>query len=109
MIPRCLASTHPVWVTQNTINMDNIMQYIGWFLEHLEEVLIDSANPLKRAAFFGLIFDTMPTYAELTSGTPTLAPYLGLKHLSPSTLVPFGERAGIRTLNRLLKRQLLYR
>ncbi len=83
--------------TENSINMPSVMKHIGWFLEHLEEVLIDTANPLKRAAFFGLIFDTMPTYAELTSGTPKLAPYLGLKQQFPGTLVPFGDPRGIRT------------
>lgn len=63
----------------NKINMENVMNYITYFLEHLEELLIDTLNPLKRAAFFGLIFDTMPNYAELTSGTPKLAPYLRQK------------------------------
>lgn len=89
--------------------MEVVMEHIKYFLEHLEELLIDGDNPLKRAAFFGLIFDEMPTYQDLVSGTPKLAPYLALKHHSSNALVPYGERAGIRTLNRLLKRQLLYR
>ena len=80
-----------------TINMDNVMERIGYFLEHLEELLIDTANPLKRAAFFGLIFDGMPTYSDLTSGTPRLAPYLGLKHHFGTASVPVGEAAGTRT------------
>ena len=91
-----------------TINMDNVMERIGYFLEHLEELLIDTANPLKRAAFFGLIFDGMPTYSDLTSGTPRLAPYLGLKHHFGTASVPVGESAGARTLNQQLKRLLLY-
>lgn len=44
----------------NTINMEVVMEHIGYFLEHLEELLIDGTNPLKRAAYFGLIFDEMP-------------------------------------------------
>ena len=83
--------------TQNTINMEVVMKRIGYFLEHLEELLIDTANPLKRAAFFGLIFDEMPTYADLTSGTPKLAPYLALKRDLGGNLVPFGDLIGIRT------------
>ncbi|HCH59035.1 MAG TPA: hypothetical protein DEV73_00295, partial [Candidatus Zambryskibacteria bacterium] len=75
----------------NTLNMNNVMEHIGYFLEHLEELLIDTANPLKRAAFFGLIFDSMPTYAELSSGTPKLAPYLGLKQYFGTDLVPMCE------------------
>ncbi len=73
------------------------MKRIGYFLEHLEELLIDTANPLKRAAFFGLIFDEMPTYADLTSGTPKLAPYLALKRDLGGNLVPFGDPTGNRT------------
>ena len=80
-----------------TINMENVMEHIGYFLEHLEELLIDTANPLKRAAFFGLIFDGMPTYADLTSGTPKLAPYLGLKPHFGTSLVPIGDPSGNRT------------
>ena len=50
------------------INMAEVMEYVTYFLEHLEELLIDTLNPLKRAAFFNLIFDTAPTYSDLTSG-----------------------------------------
>lgn len=78
-----------------TLNMDNVMERIGYFLEHLEELLIDTANPIKRAAFFGLIFDGMPTYSDLTSGTPRLAPYLGLKHHFGTSSVPVGDPSGI--------------
>ena len=81
----------------NEVNMENVMNYITYFLEHLEELLIDTLNPLKRAAFFGLIFDTMPNYAELTSGTPRLAPYLRLKTQFQKQLIPFGGPDGIRT------------
>lgn len=84
---------------EKSVNMSNVMEHIGYFLEHVEELLIDQANPLKRAAFFGLIFDSMPTYADLTSGTPKLAPYLGLKPHFGTSSVPIGEPAGIRTQN----------
>jgi hypothetical protein len=87
---------------KSNINMDSVMQHIGYFLEHLEELLIDTANPIKRAAFFGLIFDDMPTYADLTSGTPKLAPYLALKPSFGTGLVPFGDPKGNRTpVNRM--------
>ena len=80
-----------------TINIENVMNHIGYFLEHLEELLIDTANPLKRAAFFGLIFDHMPNYAELTSGTPKLAPYLRQKEYFQNPSLPLSGSNGIRT------------
>lgn len=82
-------------MNKSTINIEVVMEHIKYFLEHLEELLIDGANPLKRAAFFGLIFDEMPTYQDLLSGTPKLAPYLALKPHFATSLVADGEDAGI--------------
>lgn len=84
-------------MNKSTINIEVVMEHIKYFLEHLEELLIDGANPLKRAAFFGLIFDEMPTYQDLLSGTPKLAPYLALKPHFATSLVTDGDPAGNRT------------
>ena len=83
--------------TTNSVNMANVMEYITYFLEHLEYLLIDTLNPFKRAAFFNLIFDSAPTYSELVSGTPKLAPYLSLKPHFENALVPVGDPTGTRT------------
>lgn len=80
-----------------TINIENVMEHIGYFLEHLQDLLIDTANPLKRAAFFGLIFDHMPNYTELTSGTPKLAPYLRQKEYFHNPSFSLSGPDGIRT------------
>lgn len=79
------------------IDMGNVMEYIGYFMEHIEELLIDSTNSLKRASFFGLLFDDMPTYAELSYGTPKLAPYLDIKHYLENDQVQRGAPRGNRT------------
>ena len=81
----------------DNVDMGKVMNCIGYFLEHLEELLIDTLNPLKRAAFFGLIFDDMPNYQELSSGTPKLAPYLTLKDEFTNPSLPMGGSYGIRT------------
>ena len=52
--------------------MTKVMNYVMYFLEHLEELLVDTLNPLKMTAFFNLIFDTAPTYTDLVSGTLNL-------------------------------------
>lgn len=64
---------------QETINMEEVMGTVKYFLEHLEELLIYGANPEKKAALFSLIFQMAPTYDELVSGTPQLAPFVALK------------------------------
>jgi hypothetical protein len=41
-------------------------------VEHIKDLLIDHCNPVLRARYFGVIFDEVPTYAELACGTPKL-------------------------------------
>ncbi len=61
------------------VDMELIMANIGYFLEHLENLVMDSPNPAKRGEYFGLIFDKVPTYQDLISGTPKLAPFIDIK------------------------------
>ncbi len=58
--------------------MDIVMEIVSDFLEHLENLVLGSPDSLKRAAYFGLIFEEPPTYQDLISGTPKLAPYIKL-------------------------------
>ena len=60
------------------INIEIILAVVGEFLENLEFLLLGSPNPLKRAAYFGVLFEQTPTYQDLISGTARLAPYFEL-------------------------------
>lgn len=73
------------------VSMEIIMANVEYFLEHLEFLLLSSPDPLKRAAYFGLIFDEAPTYEEILSGTPKLAPFIKLKDSLQLPLVSVGE------------------
>lgn len=42
--------------------MDVVMDNVGYFLEHLEELLLHGQNPLKQAEYFSLLFEETPTY-----------------------------------------------
>lgn len=48
---------------------DQVLQYAKYILEHLAEMLLDLCNPLRKAAFFGAIFNTVPTYAQINLRT----------------------------------------
>ena len=48
---------------------DQVLQYAKYILEHLSELLLDLCNPLRKAAFFGAIFNKLPTYDEINFGT----------------------------------------
>lgn len=60
------------------VNMEIVLAVVGDFLENLTFLLLGSSNPLKRAAYFGLLFTQTPTYQDLISGTASLAPYFEL-------------------------------
>lgn len=65
-------------LVQETVNIEEVQNTIRYFLEHFEDLLIDGSNPEERAHYFSLLFETAPTYAELVSGTPKLAPFIEL-------------------------------
>jgi hypothetical protein len=53
---------------------DQVLQYAKYILEHLAEMLLDLCNPLRKAAFFGAIFNTVPTYAQINLRTKEKSP-----------------------------------
>ena len=76
------------------INMELVMDNIKYFLEHFEELLLDRSKPLKTAEYFGLLFEQPPTYEELLSGTPKLAPIFALKSTFDRSNIPNGDPTG---------------
>ena len=40
---------------------DQVLQCAKYILEHLSELLLDLCNPLRKAAFFGAIYNKLPT------------------------------------------------
>lgn len=66
---------------ENTVDIDLVLQYATYLLKHLSEILLDLCNPLRRAAFFGAIFNEMPTYADLDFETHEKSPLPGVNGL----------------------------
>ncbi len=54
-------------------DIQTLMNYCTYFMEHLDNLVLGAENPLKNAAMFNLLFDEKPTYEELLNGTPNLA------------------------------------
>jgi site-specific DNA recombinase len=78
-------------VDEKDVNMKAVMESVGYYLEHLEDLVLDQSKPIKRAQYFSLLFDETPTYEELSFGTPNLAPFIELKSTSKGALVPNGD------------------
>ena len=47
------------------VDIELVLQYARYLLKHLSDILLDLCNPIRRAAFFGVIFNKMPSYADL--------------------------------------------
>jgi hypothetical protein len=73
------------------------MQYAKYFLQHMDYLLLQQIDPLKKADFFSVIFNEVPTYAEIASVTRDGTELTGinelfkLKNNSVSSLVHYAE------------------
>lgn len=73
--------------TPETVDMPAILTYVKYFVEHLQELLFHHLNPLNRA-YFGVIFDKVPTYQDLIGGTQKIAHLSGINELFKLTETP---------------------
>lgn len=48
-------------------------KYARYFMEHLEELLIDTENVRRQEQLFGMMFNELPTYNQIVDGTVNLA------------------------------------
>lgn len=84
--------------TRKPIDFDKIMARIRYLLENLDELLIKQIDPIKKAQFFGAIFDKLPSYEDLKPGNLKSAiftginPIFSLARMEKSSVV---RRAGI--------------
>lgn len=58
---------------EEQIDVQLLINHCKYFMEHLENLLLQGPDPLKNATLFGLIFAKTPTYDELVNGTPQLS------------------------------------
>ena len=63
------------------LNIRTIMGNIKYFMEHLDELLLQQSNPESRAKFFGVLFDRAPTYNEIKYGTQNPTKLTGINEL----------------------------
>lgn len=70
------------------MNIEEVTQTVKYFLEHLEDLLLQGSNPEQKAHLFSLLFEEAPSYEELILGTPKLAPYIALNNEFTSSNFP---------------------
>ncbi len=63
------------------LNIRTIMGNVKYFMEHLEELLLQQSNPVAKAEYFGLLFNKAPTYDEIKYGTQNPCQLTGVNEL----------------------------
>ncbi|GIK84433.1 MAG: hypothetical protein BroJett025_10550 [Patescibacteria group bacterium] len=79
------------------INIQTVISYCNYFMEHLEELLLDEEKPLESARLFSLCFDEAPTVFEILDGTPRLSPLFKLNEAYKKDKGILSESGGTRT------------
>lgn len=59
--------------------IDQVLKYALYFVEHLDELVLDTKDIHVLRSFWGLIFPKPPTLEELQNGTPQISPIFELK------------------------------
>ncbi len=81
---------------ENDVNdIQTVINYTNYFMEHLEDLILGGTDSLKNAALFGLIFEETPTYTELVNGTPKLSCLFALNEEFKKTKSLSVSRLGI--------------
>ena len=76
------------------INAKLGFHYAKYFMEHLEELLIDTKNVRRQEQLFGMMFNELPTYNQIIDGTVNLAEYFKLSKQKIRTGEPDRDRTG---------------
>ena len=79
------------------INMEIVLDNVEHYMKNLDELLLGTPDPLRKAAFFGALFEKAPTYEELILGTPKLERCIALNQVFKQHQFPFGDPTGSRT------------
>ena len=68
-------------MTNESVDMQTVLTYLRYFVEHMRDLLIDHCNPILRARYFGVIFDSVPSFADIDCGTTPIEKIPGVNEL----------------------------
>lgn len=79
---------------QKPVDMEKMKAYAHYFLAHLEELLLHYGSPIQQAKYFGVIFNEVPTYEDIVSGTPDCSKITGVNEVFKAKNNNLGLMAG---------------
>lgn len=63
------------------VDAQTAVNYCLYYMEHFEELIFPALNRPQNAKLFSLLFEEKPSYQELASGIPRLAPIVELNNV----------------------------
>lgn len=79
------ARTNRVAKEKKELDVKTAVKYSLYLMEHPEELLIHTTNPMQKREIFSLFFSKLPTYTQLLNGTADLSPIFSLNDTSISS------------------------
>ena len=73
---------------QKPVDLRVVLASVKYYLEHLDQLLLQQIDPVKKANFFGVFFDKAPTYEEIRFGTQKTAQLPGVNELFRLSFLP---------------------
>ena len=62
-------------------NLERVLKRVKYFVEHLDELLLQQIDPVKKAQLFGVLFDKIPSVEDLKCGTQNSPLFTGVNQL----------------------------
>lgn len=75
-------------LAQKPTDITVITARVKYFLRHLDELLLKQIDPVKKAQFFGAVFNTAPNYEELKIGHKDNTLFTGVNELFQLSRMP---------------------
>jgi site-specific DNA recombinase len=63
------------------LNMPEILMYVNYFMKHIKDLLLDHCNPITKAQCFGVIFDEVASYEEISNRSAQISQIPGVNEL----------------------------
>lgn len=81
-------------IAEKPVDASEVMSYVTYFLEHMDDLLIHGEDPEAQALHFGILFDEAPNYEELNSGTQKLTDAIKLNDVFVMSKGDLAPRTG---------------
>ena len=66
---------------QKPSDIEKAGAFVRHFLEHLDELLLQYENSVQQARYFGVLFNTAPTFSDIQLGTPDISKITGVNSM----------------------------